>query len=74
MSLSFELLLSKALAKRGADGRYIGFNFLLAEGVLGTLCLVIATIQGVGFQVISFQGFWVLMLAGLTGVIAISVL
>jgi drug/metabolite transporter (DMT)-like permease len=76
MALSCELLLSKALAKRGADGRYIGFNFLLAEGILGSLCLLISTLMGTGLQELEgWASFCILVFGGgLTGVIAISVL
>ena len=46
LCLSLEIVIAKLLAKRGADGRYIGFHFLLSEGILGTLCLVITSLVG----------------------------
>ena len=72
--LTLEIVLSKVLAKRGVDGKYIGFSFLLAEGILGTICLVGATIAGHGLQIIDQESFWLMILAGLSGVIAISLL
>ena len=44
--LSMEILISKSMARRGVEGKYLGFSFLLAEGTLGTLCLIGATIAG----------------------------
>lgn len=73
-SLSLELTVSKVLAKKGVDGKYIGFNFLLAEGTLGSLCLLVTTLDGEGFYAISAQNFWFMLAAGLTGVIAVSLL
>ena len=53
LCLSLEIVIAKLLSKRGADGRYIGLHFLLFEGILGTLCLVISTIIGDGLFTIS---------------------
>ena len=74
MSLSFEIVVSKLLSQRGADGKYIGFHFLLSEGILGTLCLAITSILGDGVFAISSQNFWLMMLGGLSGVIAVNLL
>ena len=72
--LSFEILISKTLAHRGVEGKYLGFGFLLSEGLLGTICLIIATIAGEGIFKASGEVFWMMMLGGLTGVISISLL
>ena len=74
LSLSFELVLSKILAHKGVDGKYIGFNFLLAEGALGCLGLVVMTVCGSGLYAIDSQSFWLMMLAGLSGVLSVSLL
>ena len=74
LSLSFEIVISKLLSKRGADGRYIGFHFLLSEGILGTLCLVITTLVGEGIFIISQENFWLMIIGGLSGVIAVNLL
>ena len=42
--LSLEIVLSKTLARRGVDGKYVGLNFLMAVGILGTVCLIFAAI------------------------------
>ena len=72
--LSCEILVSKTLSRRGVNGKYVGFSFLLAEGILGTICLIGATIAGEGVMNLGFDGFWLMMLGGLSGVIAVSLL
>ena len=62
------------MARRGVEGKYLGFSFLLAEGVLGTLCLIGASIAGKGVFEASSQVFWLMMIGGLSGVIAVSLL
>lgn len=52
--LSIEFMISKHLSKQGVDGRYLGFNFLLCEGVVGTLCLLGATAMGEGIQLLDW--------------------
>ena len=47
--LSLEILVTKSLVRRGADGRFIGLHILFACGIYGTVCLVIATAMGKGF-------------------------
>ena len=72
--LSGEIVLSKTLAKRGVNGKYIGLNLLLVAGLLGTLCLIVSTVSGNGFYEVGVNGTGILMLGGLTGVIAITLL
>ena len=74
LCLSFETLLSKVLATRGANGKLIGFQFLFAEGLLGTVILAIFTLSGGGLYSLSRQSFTLMMIGGLTGVIAINLL
>ena len=69
--LSTEIMVSKTLAIRGADGRHVGFAIVLMEGIMGTLCLLISTALGEGLMIISFADFWYMMLGGLCGVTAI---
>lgn len=72
--LSTEIVLSKTLAKRGVDGRFIGLNLLLAVGVLGTICLIVSSAFGSGIQLVGLDGTGILMLGGLAGVASISLL
>lgn len=72
--LTGELLLSRMLANRGVDGRYIGLNFLIAEGIIGTVCLVISSAMGSGFFSTGLDGALIMLLAGLTGVVAVGLL
>ena len=74
LCLSLEIVIAKLLAKRGADGRYIGLHFLLLEGILGTLCLVISTLIGDGLFTISQENFWLMIIGGVSGVIAVNLL
>ena len=48
LCLTCELLLARVLSKRGVDGKYIGLNFLVVEGTIGTVCLVISSATGDG--------------------------
>ena len=48
VSLSCEMMASKMLAARNVDPRYIGFNFLLTCGAIGTVCLIVVTAMGKG--------------------------
>lgn len=70
--LSVEIMVSKTLAIRGADGRLVGFSFLFVMGIVGSLCLAISTIAGQGLMVISMADFWYMMAGGVCGVTAIS--
>ena len=72
--LSIQLLVSKTLARRGVEGKFIGFFYLLAQGSLGTICLIAATIAGEGIFLATGEIFWLMMLSGVTGVVAISIL
>ena len=72
--LTCELLLSRVLVNRGVDGRYIGLNFLIAEGIIGTVCLVISSAMGSGFFSTGLDGALLMLLAGLTGVVAVGLL
>lgn len=74
LCLSLEIIVSKKLSQRGVNGKYVGFNFLLAEGIMGTICLAGATIAGEGVMNVGMEGFWLMMLAGLSGVIAVTLL
>lgn len=74
ITLSLNLIISKTLARRGVDGRYIGFNFLLVEGTLGVICLLVATALGEGLYTISVVNLGLMMIAGVSGVSAIALL
>ena len=74
MCLTSEMLISRALADRGADGRFIGLNFLISEGIIGTVGLIILTCTGNGLLIVGFKGTMLMILAGLTGVFSIGLL
>ena len=74
LCLSTEILTSKSLSKKGVDGKYLGFSYLLIEGGLGTFALIISTAIGEGLFTVDMGDFWITMLAGLCGVTAISLL
>ena len=74
LSLTGELLLSRILSNRGVDGRFIGLNFLIAEGIIGTLCLVISSALGSGLLSTGVDGALYMLLAGFTGVAAVGML
>ena len=72
LCLSSEMLISRALAERGADGRFIGLNFLIPEGIIGTAGLLILTCTGAGFAAVGLNGTLLMILAGATGVLAVG--
>lgn len=74
MSLTTQILFAKALADRGADGRFIGLNFLIVSGFLGTIGLIVLTCFGQGLFALGLQGTLLMLLAGITGVVAIGLL
>lgn len=62
---SFEIMSSKWLmVRRGVNGDMSGMFFLLVEGLLGTLCLIITTAQGDGLYELSLRSFGMVMIAG----------
>ena len=75
LCLALEIVLCKYLGiRRGVDGRYLGFNILLSEGVLGTACLIVAALSSDGMSAVDGQTWWMMMVGGVTGVIAINLL
>jgi len=64
LCFSFEGLLTKYLIQKGVDGDIAGISFLLVEGALGTLCLVVYTLMGHGLYDLTLHSFGMLMLAG----------
>lgn len=74
LSLTAELLISRVLSTRGVDGKYIGLNFLIAEGIIGTTCLVISTALGSGWFSTGVDGAFLMILGGFTGVLAVGLL
>mmetsp|Transcript_25043 Transcript_25043/g.31346 ORF Transcript_25043/g.31346 Transcript_25043/m.31346 type:complete len:83 (-) Transcript_25043:309-557(-) len=72
LSLTGEMLLSRVLTSRGVDGKFIGLNFLIAEGIIGTACLVVSTALGNGLFLTGVKGTFLLLLAGLTGFLAVG--
>lgn len=74
LCLTAELLLARVLSNHGVDGKYIGLNFLIAEGIIGTICLVIASAAGSGIFTCGLDGTLLMLLAGLFGVMAIGLL
>lgn len=63
--LSIELMANKWLmVKCGIYGNITGFFFLLIEGSVGTICLIVTTLLGGGVHRLDVAAFWFLMLAG----------
>ena len=66
LSISTEVLLNQWLRiYRGVPGDVSGNFFLLFEGVIGTICLIITTAMGSGLHELSLESFGFLMLAAL---------
>ena len=56
--ISFEIMCNKWLMiRRNINGDITGMFFLLVEGTLGTLSLIIATANGKGYNDLGFDGF-----------------
>ena len=70
--LTIEMLLARALAERGANGRLIGFNFYITTGIIGTIYFFFLTYTGSGFYEIGLKGTLLMFLAGVMTVIAIA--
>lgn len=64
LCFSFEGLLTKYLILKNVPGDVAGISFLLVEGIIGTLCLIIYTIMGNGLYDLTPSTFWMLMIAG----------
>ena len=63
--LSIEIMSNKWLmVRRGINGDVSGMCFLLVEGIVGTLCLLITTLQGNGIHELSPKSFAMSLLAG----------
>ena len=64
--LSFEIMCNKWLmVRRSVNGDISGMFFLLVEGVLGTLCLVVTTYEGSGLHELSTKSFGMVIMAGI---------
>ena len=68
------MILTRILANRGVDGKYIGLNFLIAEGIIGTICLIVSTVMGYGLIQLGAGSTLIMLLGGLTGFLAIGLL
>ena len=69
---SFEIMCNKWLIiKRGVNGDISGMFFLLVEGFIGTVCLIITTLNGGGLYEISGYSFGMSLFAGFCGFIAL---
>lgn len=74
LSMTAQMLLTKILANRGVDGKFIGLNFLIAEGIIGTSCLIVSTTMGYGLYETGVNSTLIMLLGGLTGFLAIGLL
>lgn len=72
VSFAVQLLLSKALVERGADGRFIGLNYSITSGIFGTIVLIILTCSGSGLFALGLKGTLLMMLAGITSLVSIA--
>ena len=73
--LSFEIMSNKWLMmRRGINGDISGTCFLLVEGILGTVCLIITTAQGSGLHELSGKVFGLVLIAGLLAFTALILL
>lgn len=72
--LTAEMMMARVLSHRGVDGKFIGMNFLLIQGTIGTICLIIFTAMGEGIYITGLDGTLLMLLAGVTGVFAIGLL
>ena len=53
------------MIRRGINGDVSGMFFLLVEGIIGTLCLIVTTAQGSGLYELSAKVFGMVLIAGL---------
>ena len=72
--LTGELIISRILSDRGADGRLTGFSLLFALGTVGTVCLILATAMGGGVYATGWQIFGLMMLSAFCGAISIGLI
>lgn len=63
--LSIEIMCNKWLMfSRGVNGDISGMFFLLVEGTIGTICLIVTTLQGSGLHDMTGPSFTMIMIAG----------
>ena len=67
-----ELMISRILGDRGADGRLTGFSLLFAMGLVGSICLIASTAMGNGIHAIGWDVFGILMLSALCAAISLG--
>ena len=73
--VSFEIMANKWLMlHRGINGDLSGIYFLLVEGTIGTVSLLISTLLGKGLYLLSLESFFMVILAGLLAYIAIVII
>ena len=73
--LSVEILTNKWLIiRRGVNGDISGMFFLLVEGTIGTVCLIITTIMGSGLHDMTGESFTMIMIAGILAFAALVML
>ena len=72
--ISFEIMLTKWLCKQGVNGDFSGIIFLFVEGIIGTSCLIVTTLAGTGLHLMTYSGFGLIMIAGLSAFTALVIL
>jgi len=65
-----ELITARILSEREVDGKFIGLNFLIFTGLLGSICLFVATALGQGVYATGWDGFGIMIAAAFVGVIS----
>ena len=64
VTVAVESLISKWLnVRHGVQGDIVGIFYMLFEGILGTVCLIVLTLQGEGLHSLAAETIWMLMLA-----------
>ena len=73
--LSIEIMCNKWLMfSRGVNGDISGMFFLLVEGTIGTICLIVTTLQGSGLHEMTGDSFGMIMIAGVLAFTALMLL
>jgi drug/metabolite transporter (DMT)-like permease len=72
--LSVEIMLNKYMGSRNVPGNISGIAFLLVEGLIGTVCLIIYTLMGLGLHEMTTFSFWIMVLASIACYLALILL
>ena len=73
--LAIEIMCNKWLMiKRQVNGDISGIAFLFVEGIIGTICLIVTSLQGDGVHLLDTKGHIMMAIAGACGFSSLVIL